>query len=112
VAIDLVAESDDRRKALRGKAERWRAALREGGLDTGPSTTQIVPMIVGESTAALELAWTLADREILAVAIRPPTVPRGQARIRFSLMATHEDADLDRAARDVVQAARDLGLVS
>lgn len=112
VAIDLVAESDDRREALRGKAERLRAALREGGLDTGPSTTQIVPAIIGESEAALELAQALVDRGILAVAIRPPTVPRGQARIRFSLMATHEDADLERAAGDVVQAARDLGLAS
>jgi 8-amino-7-oxononanoate synthase len=107
-AIDLVGESDGRREALRGKGERFRAALHAGGLDTGPSTTQIVPVIAGESEIALELARELVERGVLAVAIRPPTVPPGQARIRFSLMATHEDGDLARAAADIVDAARGL----
>jgi 7-keto-8-aminopelargonate synthetase-like enzyme len=45
------------------------------------------------------LADALVERGVLAVAIRPPTVPAGKSRIRFSLMATHADADLDLALK-------------
>ncbi|MGC9974696.1 MAG: 8-amino-7-oxononanoate synthase [Gaiellaceae bacterium] len=96
-SIDLVTEADDRRRALREKSERFRTRLAGLGFDTGGSTTQIVPAIVGSSERALELAHTLEQRGVLAVAIRPPTVPTGGARIRFSLMATHADADLELA---------------
>lgn len=96
-SIDLVAEADDRRQALHAKSERFRARLTELGVNTGESTTQIVPAIVASSERALELARALEERGVLALAIRPPTVPAGSARIRFSLMATHADADLELA---------------
>jgi 8-amino-7-oxononanoate synthase len=50
----------------------------------------------------------LEERGVLAVGIRPPTVPPGTARLRFSLMATHDEGELDRAVEalaEVVQAA-------
>jgi 8-amino-7-oxononanoate synthase len=97
VSIDLVREADDRRLALHAKSGRFRRRLTELGFGTGASSTQIVPAIVGSSERALELAQALEERGVLAVAIRPPTVPAGRARIRFSLMATHEDADLELA---------------
>ena len=96
-SLELVAAADDRRRDLRAKSEHFRVRLGELGLDTGGSTTQIVPALVGSSERALELARALEERGVLAVAIRPPTVPAGQARIRFSLMATHDDADLELA---------------
>ena len=96
-SLDLVAEADGRRRELRAKSERFRSRLSELGFDTGASTTQIIPALVGSSEQALELAQTLEQRGVLAVAIRPPTVPAGQARIRFSLMATHADEDLELA---------------
>jgi 8-amino-7-oxononanoate synthase len=105
-AIDLVREAGARRAALAHKAEVFRDRLREAGIDTGASATQIVPAIVGDSSAALALAKALAERGVLGVAIRPPTVPRGAARVRFSLMATHADDDLARAAEAVVDAMR------
>ncbi len=96
-SLDLVAGADERRRDLRAKSKRFRSRLAELGLDTGASTTQIVPALVGSSERALELAHALEERGVLAVAIRPPTVPAGQARIRFSLLATHSDADLELA---------------
>jgi 8-amino-7-oxononanoate synthase len=96
-SLELVAAADDRRRDLRAKSERFRVRLGELGLDTGGSTTQIIPALVGSSERALELASSLEEQGVLAVAIRPPTVPAGQARIRFSLMATHDDADLELA---------------
>jgi 8-amino-7-oxononanoate synthase len=111
-ALQLVREADEARRALRRKAERFRAGLRELGLDTCGSTTQIVPVLVGEPEAALRLSGELEERGVLAVAIRPPTVAPGTARLRFSLMATHEDRDLEQALEAVAAAARSLGLIS
>jgi len=96
-AIELVRVAGDRREALREKSERFRTRLAGLGFDTGASTTQIVPAIVGDSERALELAQALEERGVLAVAIRPPTVPAGRARIRFTLMASHPDHDLELA---------------
>jgi 8-amino-7-oxononanoate synthase len=96
-ALELVRGADEERRALQRKGERFRARLGEAGLDTCGSTTQIVPVLVREAEAALALSRGLEERGVLAVAIRPPTVPPGTSRIRFSLMATHDDADLERA---------------
>jgi len=96
-ALDLVAEAGGRRRDLRAKSERFRARLNELAFNTGASTTQIIPVLAGSSERALELAAALEQRGVLAVAIRPPTVPAGQARVRFSLMATHSDNDLELA---------------
>jgi len=104
-AIDLVAEADERRSALEAKTTRFRTRLQELGFDSGDSSTQIVPAIVGSSERALELARALEERGVLAVAIRPPTVPEGKARIRFSLMATHADEDLELALEALADAS-------
>ncbi len=103
-SLDLVAEADDRRRDLRAKSERFRSRLAELGFDTGDSTTQIIPALIGSSERALALARALEERGVLAVAIRPPTVPAGGERIRFSLMATHDDADLELALEALAQA--------
>ncbi|MER3410115.1 MAG: 8-amino-7-oxononanoate synthase [Thermoleophilia bacterium] len=104
-ALDLVRTADSARRELRRKAARFRAALRQRGLDTGGSTTQIVPLIVGETDAALSLSRSLEEAGILAFAIRPPTVPPGTARLRFSLSAAHSDHDLDLALAAIGSAA-------
>ena len=77
-------------------AARVRAALRRMGIDHGPSTTQIVPAMVGGEQAALTLAADLRARHVLAVAIRPPTVPPGTSRLRLALSAAHTDEDINR----------------
>jgi 8-amino-7-oxononanoate synthase len=102
-ALELARDADEARQALRRKAEGFRTRLAELGADTCGSTTQIVPLLVGDPDSALELSSGLEERGVLAVAIRPPTVPAGTARIRFSLMATHEDGDLKRALDAVAE---------
>jgi 8-amino-7-oxononanoate synthase len=59
------------------------------------SQTPIQPLIVGENAAALALSDKLATAGILVPAIRPPTVPKGSARLRISLSAAHTEADVD-----------------
>ncbi len=95
-ALDLVPTLDAERTRLAASGERLRTALRGLGLDTGASSTQIVPALVGDAARALTLAADLEQRGLLAVAIRPPTVPAGTSRLRIALSAAHRDADVDR----------------
>jgi 8-amino-7-oxononanoate synthase len=62
----------------------------------------IVPIVIGDAEAALAASRLLAEEGFLVVAIRPPTVPEGTARLRFSFSALHPDEEIARLA-DVVR---------
>jgi len=90
IAFDLAAVRSLRAhpqggRTLLARADSFRDRLHTLGFDTLNSTTQIVPGIVGNDGEALALSAFLAKRGIDAPAVRPPTVPTGTARIRFSL---------------------------
>jgi len=89
---------DSERQRLAGHAAHLRNRLAEASLDTGASSTQIVPLIVGEEGAALALSQALAADGLQASAIRPPTVPQGTSRLRIALHASHSREDVDRLA--------------
>ncbi len=95
-ALDLVPTLHAERSRVLAHADTLRATLAALGIDHGRSTTQIVPAIVGTEQAALDLSAALRARGILAVAIRPPTVPPGTSRLRLTPSATHTDADIAR----------------
>jgi 8-amino-7-oxononanoate synthase len=86
--------------ALRANLMARIAQLRDGlaGLPWQllPSLTAIQPLIVGENEAALTLANVLWERELWVPAIRPPTVPKGTARLRISVSAAHTEGDIER----------------
>jgi glycine C-acetyltransferase/8-amino-7-oxononanoate synthase len=90
-------------------------ALREGlaaeGFATGSSTTQIVPVEVGDAEPTMALCERALERGVFAQGIRPPTVPEGSSRLRFTVMATHDPAELRRAAHQAGEAAREIGLL-
>jgi 8-amino-7-oxononanoate synthase len=108
-ALELVQEADEPRRRLQSSASRFRDRLVALGLDTGASSTQIVPVVVGKSDAAVALARLVEDGGVLGVAIRPPTVPVGASRLRFSLTALHTDDQLDLAVDAVEQALASVG---
>lgn len=93
-ALDLVPTMDRERAELERKALTLRRQLQALGFDTGPSSTQIIPVIVGKEQEALALSAWLQSRGILAAAIRPPTVPPGRSRIRIALSAQHTEEHL------------------
>ena len=95
-ALDLVPGMDVERARLQRLAARLRTGLGQAGIDTLASTTQIVPAVVGEEADALEAARRLEAQGILAVAIRPPTVPKGSSRLRLALSAAHSEADVEQ----------------
>src|SRR5207249_3104477 len=109
-ALAALAAEPERRAALARNAATLREGLRALGLDAH-GDTHIVPVLVGANRAALALADELLERGVHALAIRPPTVPQGTARLRVTPMATHTTAQLERALAAFADAARATGLV-
>ena len=105
-ALELLPGMDSERGTLLANAEHLRRGLSEAGLETGGSSTQIVPVMVGEEARALAAMKALEAEGILAVAVRPPTVPPGSSRLRLSLTALHARADADRLIEAVPRAVR------
>jgi 8-amino-7-oxononanoate synthase len=101
-ALHLVPTMDAERARLGAHGVQLRAALGAAGIDTGASSTQIVPAMVGDAEAALALAAAVEADGVLAVAIRPPTVPPGTSRLRLALRATHSEADIATIAAAVI----------
>ncbi len=84
-----------RRERVMALTERFRRAANQVGVPLGPSTTPIQPVILGSSGAALQAQRELMDAGFWIVAIRPPTVPPGSARLRVTLSAAHTEAQVD-----------------
>jgi 8-amino-7-oxononanoate synthase len=95
--LDVIASDPDYVAAPLRKAKRFARAL-----NLPEAQSAIVPVIVGDTDAALQASELLQDEGFLVVAIRPPTVPAGTARLRFAFTAQHKDADIERLA-DVVR---------
>ncbi|HWA97690.1 MAG TPA: aminotransferase class I/II-fold pyridoxal phosphate-dependent enzyme, partial [Pirellulales bacterium] len=95
-AIEIVEREPLRRERLLGLADRVRDVLRAQEWDTGASTTQIIPVIVGAPGRAIELSRRLLDRGLFVPAIRPPSVPEARSLLRISLSSAHDDAMIER----------------
>ena len=103
-ALDLVPTLEAERARLHHHADHLRAVLHGCGVETLDSTTQIVPAVVGGEAEALKAAAALEERGVLAVAIRPPTVPPGTSRLRLALSAAHTTEQIDHAAQALREA--------
>jgi 8-amino-7-oxononanoate synthase len=88
-ALSLIPQLESERQQLKQQAATLRTQLQQIGFDTGLSTTQIIPLLIGAEDKTMRLSQWLAAHQILATAIRPPTVPPGTARIRLALSAGH-----------------------
>ncbi|CAM4510339.1 8-amino-7-oxononanoate synthase [Paenibacillus endophyticus] len=97
-ALVLVKEENWRRERIHLATRLFRSLLCNSGFKIGAGDSPIVPLIVGDNETALRFSSALEEEGIAAVAIRPPTVPEGTARIRFSLSAVHTDKELTHAA--------------
>ncbi|MBE7729137.1 8-amino-7-oxononanoate synthase [Komagataeibacter sp. FXV3] len=106
-ALELVPTLDEARARLARNADHIRSVIHDCGLSSGPSATQIIPILIGEATDALAFAARLEAHGILATAIRPPTVPPNGSRIRLALSAAHTGSMVDQLARAITLAARE-----
>ncbi|HYC49017.1 MAG TPA: 8-amino-7-oxononanoate synthase [Burkholderiales bacterium] len=100
-SLELIARESWRRARLRELVTVLGKHLVPGRWRLLPSQTAIQPLVVGEPRAALALSAALAERGLLVPAIRPPTVPKGTARLRISLSADHRVEDVERLAAEL-----------
>jgi 7-keto-8-aminopelargonate synthetase-like enzyme len=101
-ALEIAAREPNRRARLLKNSARFRELLLHEGFDLLGSTTQIIPVVVGENHAALQAAQHLREQGFWIQAVRAPTVPAGTARLRINLTAGHDEATLVRLAEALV----------
>jgi glycine C-acetyltransferase/8-amino-7-oxononanoate synthase len=112
MALELLGSEPERIERLRSNAATLRTALATEGLAVNRSETLIVPVAIGDPELTMQLCERVLDRGVFAQGIRPPTVPEGSSRLRFTVMATHQPGELRDAAKKVGAAARELGVVT
>ncbi|MDQ2076324.1 8-amino-7-oxononanoate synthase [Marinimicrobium sp. ABcell2] len=107
LSLRLFQEESWRREALRNRIHQFRQGAESLGLTLMPSETAIQPLLVGDEARALELADKLAGRGVLVIAIRPPTVPVGTARLRITLSAEHSEQQVTQLLDALGELTRD-----
>ncbi|MFV1978320.1 MAG: 8-amino-7-oxononanoate synthase [Myxococcota bacterium] len=94
-ALEVMRREPWRRERLSQNADRLRNGLEQRGISTAPSATHILPVIVGDNDATMELCERLLESGVYAQGIRHPSVPDGTARLRITPMATHRSGEID-----------------
>ena len=95
-SLDRIEADDSRRAHLNQLIDHFRSGAEQLGYELMPSKTPIQPIMVGDNHTALALSQALETRGLLVTAIRPPTVPEGQARLRVTLSAAHTRENVDQ----------------
>ena len=110
-ALQVVQSEGWRRNEVTAKAAWVRNEFVQEGFNTLNSASQIIPLITGDNETALEFSRRLYEANILAMAVRPPSVPPNSARLRLTVMATHRQEDLVRAVETIKQIGREMAVI-
>ena len=105
-ALELLEAHPRRAEKLQHNAAILREALGREGVDCGESQTQIVPLVIGRASDAMNACEQALEEGVFAQAIRPPTVPEGTSRLRLAVMASHTKPELRGAAKVLAAAVR------
>lgn len=109
--IDILSESTELVDQLWENANYFKAEMRELGFDTGQSKTPITPVMLGDASLAQKFSRRLYEEEVFGMSIGYPTVPRGKARIRVMISATHSRDDLDYGLQAFKKVGKELGVL-
>jgi len=110
-ALAVMSAEPGMGERLMAKVRLLSGLLADAGLAEAQPESQILPVRVGGNDEAVKLSRLLWDRGVLATAVRPPTVPAGTARLRLSVTLAHTDDELRMAARTIIDAAGEVGLL-
>jgi 8-amino-7-oxononanoate synthase len=105
-ALEIVQQEPDRRQRLHLRATTLRRALSQAGFNTGQTTSQIIPVILGDPSHTMAAAANLRRRGFFVPAIRPPSVPAGQSLLRISLTCLHTEQHIEDLADALVDIRR------
>lgn len=95
-ALELIENADERRRHLSALIARFRDGMSAHAECLRPSRTPIQPVVIGDNALTVDVAAMLLAQDIWTPAIRPPTVPKGSARLRISLSAAHTLSQVDQ----------------
>ncbi|MDD2366364.1 MAG: 8-amino-7-oxononanoate synthase [Desulfuromonadaceae bacterium] len=112
-AVEIVQskEGDLLRERLAANTVFFRAALAAKGFNIPEGSTQIVPLLTGSAVTTMKFSDALFEQGVFAQGIRPPTVPNGTSRLRFTVMSTHTMDDLAFAVEQITQVGQQLGVI-
>jgi len=105
-ALDLVEQEPSLRERLQENIAFMHKKLSALGFDLGGSQTQIIPIMAGEASTAVAMAADLREQGVFLQAIRPPTVPKGAARLRLTVTAVHTQQELERCLEALEKTGR------
>jgi glycine C-acetyltransferase len=110
-AVEFIEAHPERVQTLRDNARYFRERIVEAGFSPLPGETPIIPIIVGETAAAIEMSELLLAEGVFVTGFGFPVVPQGEARVRCQISAAHTRADLDEAIAAFVRVGRRLKLI-
>lgn len=110
-ALEVLQQEPGHRQRLWANVRHFRESLHRLGLSTEPSVTHILPVMTYERQRTMELCERLLELGIFCQGIRPPTVPPGTCRLRFTVTAEHTRADLDQALGAIEKSFREVALL-
>lgn len=111
-SLDLLEESTELVDKLWENTRYFKAEMQSLGFDIGNSETPITPVMLGEAPLAQQFSRELYENSVFAMSIGFPTVPRGKARIRVMISASHEKEDLDQGLEAFKKVGQKLGVIS
>ena len=94
-ALEIIEESNEKRQLLFSNVKKVKNSLEEMGYIVKGDLTPIIPVIIGDPQDAVIFAKKLQENGIYAPAIRPPTVPNGESRIRLTVTSAHGSKEID-----------------
>ncbi|MEY2650769.1 MAG: hypothetical protein RL608_1443 [Bacteroidota bacterium] len=106
--LDLLDRTTELRDRLMDNVARFKAGLREAGLEFKDGESAIVPVMLYDAALAQRFADALLQRGIYVIGFFYPVVPKGQARIRVQLSAAHTPEHIDKAVKAFAEVAREL----
>jgi glycine C-acetyltransferase len=110
-AVEYVEAHPERVAKLRDNTQYFREQITEAGFKPLAGETPIIPIIVGETAAAIQMSDMLLDEGVFVTGFGFPVVPQGQARVRCQISAAHSRDDLDEALRAFKKVGAKLGIV-
>ncbi len=106
-AVAWVKQADAERAHLQALIQQFKAGISDLGLVAGESSTAIQPLIIGDADKAVAVANKLRERGLWITAIRPPTVPKGTARLRITLTTAHQPSDISLLLNELKECVTD-----
>jgi glycine C-acetyltransferase len=110
-AVEFIEQHPERVQKLRDNTSYFREQITAAGFKPLAGETPIVPIIVGETAAAIKMSDMMLDEGVFVTGFGFPVVPQGQARVRCQISAAHSRQDLDQAVEAFKRVGKKLGLV-